>query len=105
MPLKTPYERLNPIQRLGEPLEHTHYWKEVTAEEFGKEFASMFRDEQGTENVRGFWDPFRDRAEPPEIRVNSSRIIVHQRSAIYDDFMIELGNTPRFYLHNYGFWS
>jgi hypothetical protein len=87
------------------------YWKEVTAAEFGKMFATVFRDEQGTANVRGFWDVIKGCAHLPQVRVSQDQkyVIIHQESAIYDDFMIEVGSypriSPRFYLHNYGFWA
>lgn len=97
--------RIEEIQKLGEPFDRTKYWKEVTAAEFGKMFATIFRDEQATTNVRGFWDVINKCAHKPRIRVSSEAIIIHQETAIYNDFMIKLDTPPTFYLHNWGFWS
>jgi hypothetical protein len=72
-------------------VDHTEYWEEVTRERFQAKFDDRF--------VRA------KRTLPPVLFVEDKVIRIQKDGEVYEDFKIDFsGDTPRFYLHNYGFW-
>ena len=91
-------EALGPFDGTGRP-----YWTEVARGEFEGKMVSTFSAIR-KEECTGFWHPTRNRPYSSEVRLGDNYLVIHQESAIYDDFKIDWSTGyVRYYLHNYGF--
>jgi hypothetical protein len=93
------------VEKLVGPYDGTGrpYWKEVSRSEFEDKMISTFSAVREKE-CTGFWHPSRNRPYSPEVRLGDDYFVIHQESAIYDDFKIDWSSgRTRYYLHNYRF--